>query len=1115
MKMSQNEKPIRFFFKILTVMKFLFFMSAFTLLYANSVLSQQLNFKMKNASIDQILLKISQEVKHDLIYDSKIFAGQKKIDVDFKQTTVKQALTQLFFKTPFVFELKNDVIVVRKASSQPSIENHGNVVQQKVTGTVKDESGIALNAVTVSVVNTSTATKTDANGNFELTVPSGSSSLRFSLLGYADQEIAINNRSSISVTLATSVSDIDEVVVVGYGTQKKVNLTGSVAQVSSKDLLKRNASNTSVALQGLIPGVSVSTTSGRPGSDGAGIKIRGTGSLNSENSPLVLIDGVEGYMNYLDPNSIESVTVLKDAASASIYGSRASNGVILVTTKRGSEDALRINYSGFVGTNMPTNFPDPVSAIEYMEAINVARANNNQTPQYSDDIINTYKTQGADNFNFYDANWKDLLVKNNALTHNNSLSFSGGSKRIRTFANFAHYSQDGNLPNNKYTRSTLKLNNDFTMTTWLRGGIDLNIRQSKSTAPAGDTPESIFNKVTTFVPVFSAINSDGTWGYGQNGDNPIASAKASGLSSSTTPELAIKGFLSLTPLKGLEIYTNYSQNRLETKSDQFLKPYDTFETGVYKVTYPTTGNDKSESWGQTIINQFNLQASYERNLGSHYVKLLGGMQTEELLGRSFAAGRKFFKYDGFEDLNNGDVLSSTNSGSHYEWAMLSYYGRLNYNFKERYLLELNSRFDASTRFKGKNQWGYFPSVSAGWRISEEPFFQPIKSSINDLKLRGSMGTLGNQAIGSFYPYAASIYAGQGYWFDYNQGSGVAQTEVANENISWEKSRQFNIGLDAQLLNSRLGLTVDVFRRKTFDMLQRFPIASYIGLTPPWENRGDIENKGWEVSATWKDNVNDFNYAITANVSDIRNKVLNLYGNEYIGSNTISKEGESLNSYYGYVSNGLFQTQEEIDNSAVYGTKANTKPGYVRYVDLSGPDAVPDGIIDNHDRTILGSNMPRYEYSLNLSAEWKGFDLTLFFQGIGKKDLFYTGSGVRPFLVGRSMFKYQLDYWSEENRDAEFPILLIDGSGNNPNNIASDFWMKSGAFLRLKNLTFGYTLPKAWTQRMQTKEFRLYFNAQNLFTFSNAYEGYDPENAVSGGSFYPLMKTFTFGLNVNF
>ena len=310
--------------------------------------------------------------------------------------------------------------------------------------------------------------------------------------------------------------------------------------------MKRNASNTSIALQGMVPGVTVATTSGRPGYDGAGIKIRGTGSLNSENGPLILIDGVEGYMNYLDPNSIESITVLKDAASASIYGSRASNGGNLSDNQTAETvNLLNINYSGYVGSNIPTNFPEPVSAIEYMEAINVARANNNQTPQYSDETINLYKTQGADNFNYYDSNWKDLLVKNNALTHNNSITFSGGNKRIRTFANVAHYYQDGNLPNNKYQRSTMKLNNDFNITDWLRGGIDLNIRQSKETRPAGDSPESLFNKVTTFVPVFSAINSDGTWGYGQNGDNPIALAKASGVSTGTSPELAIKGFLNL------------------------------------------------------------------------------------------------------------------------------------------------------------------------------------------------------------------------------------------------------------------------------------------------------------------------------------------------------------------------------------------------------------------------------------------------------------------------------------------------------------------------------------------------------------------------------------------
>jgi len=1080
-------------------------------------LSQTVTVHAKAQPLKEVLSTVKEQTGYAAAFKKGLLDQTAPITIQAAGVPLVDFLGQLFESLPLTYKVKGKTIFI--TSKSELLANRPMVIarpaQHTVSGQVTDTVGNSLSGVSVTLKsNPAAGTSTDVDGRYVLEV-APDAILVFSYMGFIAQELPVNGKTVLDVQLKADISGLDEVVVVGYGTQKKVNLTGSVAQVSSKDLQKRNASNTSIALQGLIPGVSVATTSGRPGYDGAGIRIRGTGSLNSENSPLVLIDGVEGYMNFLDPNSIESITVLKDAASASIYGSRASNGVILVTTKRGANDALNISYSGYVGTNVPTNFPEPVSALEYMEAINVARKNNSQTPQYSDDVLNIYRNQGADNFNYYDSNWKELLVNNYALTHNNSLSFSGGSKRIKTFANVGHYYQDGNIPNNKFVRSTLKMNNDITITNWIRAGIDLNIRQSKDTRPAYDSPEAIFNKITTFVPVFSAVNSDGTWGYGQNGDNPIAAAKASGISTNRPSELALKGFLSLRPFEGFEVFSNYSSNRLETRGDYFLKPWDTYETGVYKVTFPTTGNTKSESWSQTIRNQFNVQSSYERNLGLHYFNILGGMQTEEILNKSFSAGRKYFKYDGFEDLDNGDVLSATNAGTHSEWAMLSYYGRINYNFNERYLFEFNSRWDASTRFKGDNKWGYFPSVSAGWRISEEAFFQPIKNDINDLKIRGSIGTLGNQAIGSYYPYAAAIYAGHGYWFDYNLGTGVAQDEVSNENISWEKSRQFNIGLDALLLRSRLALTVDIFSRKTFDMLQRFPIPSFVGLTPPWENRGDIENKGWEISATWRDKVNDFSYAITANVTDIRNKVLNLYGNEYIATSTVTREGEALYSYYGYVSDGLFQTQEEIDNSPVFGEKQNIKPGFVRYLDLSGPDGTPDGVINSYDRTVLGSNMPRYEYSMNLSADWKGFDLNLFFQGIGKKDLLYEGSGVRPFLVGRSMFKYQLDYWSEENRDAEFPILLIDGSGNNPNNIPSDFWMKSGAFLRLKNVTLGYTLPKTLGRRLNTKEVRFYVNAQNLLTFSNAYEGYDPENAVSGGSFYPLMKTFTFGLNVNF
>ncbi len=989
--------------------------------------------------------------------------------------------------------------------------------QVNVRGKVVDTNGEILIGVNVIAKETGEGTVTDTNGEFNLTVKDPKVVIEFSYVGFGTQEIPLNGRVFLNVTLTEDTELLEEVVVVGYGTQKKVNLTGSVQNVSSEDLVKRNVSNTSIALQGLIPGVSVVTTSGRPGYDGAGIKIRGTGSLNSSSNPLILIDGViaDTYgLNFLDMNSIESISVLKDAASASIYGSRASNGVILITTKRAKENKLTISYSGYVGVNTPTAIPEPLSAVEYMKAINVARANANMDPQYSEELINDYETLGADNFNRYDTNWKNEIIKENALTHNNSLSISGGSDKIRIFANFGNLYQDGNIANNYYSRMTMRLNTDVQITSWLKSGVDVNIRQSKTVQPANDSPESIINKATTFVPVFSGINNDGTWGYGQNGDNPIASAKVSGINTSVTPELGVKGFVQITPLEGLYLLTSYSSRKIEGTSDYFLKPYDTYEGGMYKTTYPPDGTTKYEGWDQTITNQFNLQGSYAKQIKNHSFNILAGVQSEEISGKSFSATRKGYEFDGFEDLNHGDNATATNSGGHWDWAMLSYFGRLNYNYQERYLLELNGRFDASSRFMKSQRWGFFPSASVGWRISEEGFFDQLKETIDNLKLRASYGTLGNQDIYSYFPYAATISPGFGYWFDKELGSGATQTQVANEKISWEKSTQLNIGVDLGFFSSKLTTTFDYYVRNINDMLQQFPIPRFVGLSSPWENAGSMRNNGWDLNITWRDKIGNLNYNITANLSDVKNTITELYGKEYIGTQ-ITREGDPLGSWYGFVSDGYFQTQEEIDNAAVYGEKKNIKPGYIRYKDLNGPEGKPDGIINDLDRTIIGNPAPRYEYSLNIGAEWKGLDANIFFQGVGKRDLFYSGYGVRPFYIGRSMFKNQLDYWSEDNRDAKFPILLIDGSGNNPNNIISDFWVKSGAYLRLKNVVLGYTIPKQTTNRWNMNKVRFYISGQNLLTFSNAYEGYDPENSVSSGSFYPLMRTITVGVDINF
>lgn len=987
--------------------------------------------------------------------------------------------------------------------------------EKQITGKVIDDAGEAVIGANVVVKGSAIGVITDVDGNFTINVPSSNSILEFSYIGFKSQEVPVSGKNVINVTLQPSMENLDEVVVVGYGTQKKVNLTGAVQNLSSTDLTKRSLSNASTALQGLVPGVSVVQSSGQPGADGATITVRGTGSLNTSTTPLVLIDGVEGDMNNIDMNAIESISILKDAASASIYGSRASNGVILITTKRAKGEGVKVSYNGYVGFNTPTELPEPVNAIEYMEAVNLASKNADSNPMYSQELIDQYRTLGPDNYNRYETNWRDEVIKKTALIHNHSVSLSGGSKVFNVFANAGYYYQDGQISNNDYSRMTLRINTDAKITDWMKVGVDVNIRQSKARRPSVDSPTGIINKAITFVPIFSGINNDGTWGYGQNGDNPIAVSKANGVHNGVTPELGIKGFIQINPFKGFDAMASYSSRKVEYKSDYFISPYDTYETGAYKTSWPASGTEKYEGWSQTITNQFNLQASYEKTIAKNYFKVLAGMQTEELTNRSFDASRKGYNYAGFEDLNNGDSETMKNSGGHQEWAMMSYFARINYSFAERYLLELNGRWDASSRFMKGHRWGFFPSASVGWRISEESFFESIKPIVDNLKLRGSYGTLGNQALDGYYPYTAALNSGNGYYFNGTLGTGVAQGQMANEKISWEKSTQMNIGLDAGAFNSRLNLTFDYYVRKIDDMLQQFPLPNFVGLTSPWENAGSMRNNGWDLSVSWRDQIGNVRYNVTANLSDVKNKVTNLYGKEYIGTQ-LTREGLPIRSWFGYVSDGYFQSQEEINASPVYGgNKDNVKPGYIRYKDLSGPDGKPDGSIDDYDRVVIGNPAPRYEFSVNLGAEWKGFDFTVFLQGVGKKDILYTGAGARPFHVGRTVMRYQLDTWTPENRDAEFPLLLIDGSGNNANNIVSDFWIKSGAYMRVKNVVIGYTLPKNILKSIKMDNIRLYISGQNLFTICNAYEGYDPENNVSGGSFYPVMQTFTFGVDVRF
>jgi len=1106
MKKNQFDPPVRMRYlmrKLLWSMKLtiLLFLTSFLGAAASSY-SQQTRFDMKfeNVAIREVFNFLKSKSDLQFFYSNDDFDVNAKVNIDLENATVDEVMKQLLKSSGVDYKIVDNAIIISRSDMKWSF---GNVQQSKVvSGKVSDSSGSPLPGVTILIKGTNQGTITDANGSFSFKDIKESAVLVFSFVGMKTIEVQAKGQTTVEVTMQDDAIGLNEVVAVGYGTQKKVNLTGSVQNVAGEDLVKRSASNTSVALQGLAPGVSVVTSSGRPGYDGAGIKIRGTGSLNSSSNPLILIDGVEGYMNFIDMNTIESISVLKDAASASIYGSRASNGVILITTKRAKSGSLQISYNGYAGFNTPTELPDPVNAVEYMEAINLANTNAGANKTYSDELINEYKTLGADNLNRYETNWRKEIIKNRALTHNHSVSVSGGSADVSVFANAAYYSQDGNIDNNSYDRMTMRMNTDARLSKWLKIGADVNIRQSKTISPALDTPESIINKATTFVPIFSGINSDGTWGYGQNGDNPIASAEASGINTATSPEIGVKGFIIMNPFKGLEMKGSYSSNRLETKSDYFVRPYDTYEYGVYKTTYPASGTSKYEGWSQTISNEFNFQTQYEKQIRNHFLKALGGIQTSEKKGRSFSAGRTGFNFVGFEDLDNGDISTASNAGSHWNWTMLSFYSRINYNFKERYLLELNGRWDASSRFMKDQRWGFFPSASVGWRISEESFMKNQKV-FDNLKLRVGYGISGNSL--GFDPLIARLRYGPGGKF-YSNGAFITSiTPSQNENpdLKWESTGILNVGLDFSVLQGRVSGTIEWYDKVTKDMLFTYAVpASQYYIPSLLANVGEMENKGWEgsISAipvkshtlTWNTTFNlSFN---DNNLNKLSNENFSL---EYQKMAGVGEHGQSGN-YVQIVEEGY-----PIGQFWIWKYAGRNEDGVSQFYTADGALTINPS---DKDHFYMGNAQPKVTGGWFNSFAYKNFSLDFLFRGV---------AGNKILNVTRA----DLNYPAEATHYNMPKMTRNEPINDDRAHYSSSRYLEKGDYIRLDNLTLAYSFKMDKVPAI--KNLKVYSSVNNVFVITG-YKGLDPEVYMGGmtpgidnDNFYPKTRTFIFGVNVDF
>ena len=1004
----------------------------------------------------------------------------------------------------------------------------------KVSGVVTDEAGEPLIGVSVLVKGTTLGNITDLNGRFSLDVPEGNI-LEISYIGYKTQSIKAQ-REPMNIVLKEDAQKLDEVVVVGFGTQKKVNLTGSVSAVTGDDISKRPVANAAILLQGQIPGLRVNQGLGQPGGEGTSFRIRGQGTFSSAGSdPLILINGVPGSMTNLDPSVIESVSVLKDAASAAIYGARAANGVILVTTKQGAVgDKVHISYHGNVGLHTPTKLYDRVTnSVEYMELANLAWKNSGTGKQYTQDQINLYRNNVGDP-QYPNFDWQDYMFRT-AVVQTHNLSMPGSTEKTTYNVALNFVDQPGTMRGFKYRKYNATIDLTARITNFIKVGTYANLMYGETEQPRqgqNDAFLSTLSQAPTYMPW---LPDDGTgirrwtssaYSFESHNKNMPAIIGDNAMKRDNNFDINAQLWLEINLAKGLTWYTKGAARLQSNKSKDWrgstTYTYD-YHTGERSSELDKGGLGLSVGDGRRFYTNLYSYLKYDLSLvdNAHNFSLMVGYNQESEKYETLNAYRKDFAFD-LPVLNAGGTADWSNSGGEEEWAIQSLFGRFNYDFKERYLFEANMRYDGTSRISDENRWGVFPSFSVAWRATEEEFIKNLNLNwLNNFKLRGSWGQLGNQNIG-LYPYQAMISGVDDYPFTKTSDGviiGYQQTAYANRNIKWETTTITDIGFDLQVFDG-LSVTFDWYKKTTDDILRSSQVSSLLGLSAPTVNNGSVENKGIEVALNYANMVKGgtfrgFRYNAGVYFDRSRNK-LTEFGAEEIGSYSIKREGLPYDEYYMLECIGVFADQAEI-NASPKQFNDNTQPGDLKYKDISGPDGKPDGVIDNYDRRTFSGRFPGFEYGINASATWKGFDLSLIGQGVADKKYYTTDWGVQPFMQGSSPNKdYIKHMWTEENPyGAKHPKLYWQDMGGGKNTRPNSYYLKDASFFRLKNVTLGYTLPRVWTEKANISKVRIYFSGDNLLTLT-PYKGLDPERNGDGrDAIYPQNRIYSFGLNVEF
>lgn len=1127
------------------------------LIWAEDILGQavkdtDITYVVKSTSLNEVFSQLSKLTGYHFFYDESVLTDIEPVDIQVNNGSIDNVLKELNAQTKLQFKKIDGTISVSKAI--PVVE----IIKQdkkKITGIITDELGEPIIGANVIEKGTTNGVITDVDGKFTIHV--SRSLLVISYIGYVSQEVKVGSNLLANISLKEDVLGLEEVVIVGYSTMKKENLTGAVTQLRGEVLENRSVTTISQALQGTVANLNISSSSGGAPGTNQSINIRGYTGFGLDNSgnmqaksqsPLIVIDGIQGGdINTINMDDVESISVLKDAASTAIYGSSAPYGVIIINTKKGKRAAkASITYSNNFGFAQPINQPKMMNSLDFANLYNEAAANANMSLIFTDENIQRIKdyqsgkmkdetianpATGKDEWLTWTGNgnndWFDLFFKNVSFSQQHNIGVSGGTDKSNYYVGLGYNQKDGlyNYGDDVYKRYNLRVNLSTNLTKWLQFSMRSAYSRSTTDTPntySGKTGGNYMHQIARKWPTAPLYNPNGEYSY----PSDIRLQEEGGRNEKDVDRVVLTGEFVLTPLEGWDITANYSYTGTYINASEHTKTlYVANPSGSSVVYAGTTPNGFKRINDKNQHHVMNLFSSYEKKVDGHYFKVMGGFTQELYDNLQMSASNSDLYSDGFPSLSLTYGTSPSIEDKASQLAIRGGFGRINYNYQEKYLVEFNGRYDGTSRFLKDVRFKFYPGVSAAWVLSKESFWKPLEEYVNTMKFRVSYGSLGDQGfVDSYYPFYPSLStkapAGTNWAFSDGRQAYVSYPSLINPDLSWVTTNTIDFGVDMTFLHHRLNLSFDWYKRTSKDFVGPAEVLpSIIGASSPQKNNSSMETKGFELSIGWKDRINEFNYGASLVLSDYTGKITK-YPNP-TGLITTWYEGRKIGDIWGYETAGIFLSEEEIAAAPSQSKlHAQWTPGDIRYVDRDGSGEINwgDNTLENPgDKKVIGNNTPRFSFGINLNGDYKGFDFAVFMQGVAKRDA-WVGSNIFWGIVGdqwqSSVLTVHKDRWSVDAPNGYFPKYYMT-SQNNKNTQTQTRYLQNAAYLRIKNVQLGYTFPKELINKINFNKLRVYVSVENLATFTNMIKTIDPEFSASDGKLYPLQRTWSLGMNVSF